>query len=146
MRDRAPYRQRSTLYPRSTMRSLQGRGGGILVRPCNNCANKSVFRGLKYLHSSCPFSFLLGAIFRFGGSFSPCSLNPISIPPFYIDSAKMGFKEFIKKRSGLRVDNRRTTSAATLTLRQSLWPLSLVTILFFLWVCKVAIIKISRRP
>ncbi|KAJ5650081.1 uncharacterized protein N7484_003804 [Penicillium longicatenatum] len=45
----------------------------------------------------------------------------------------MGFKEFIKKRSGLRVDNRQQTSAATLTLRQSLWPLSLVTILFFLW-------------
>jgi hypothetical protein len=47
----------------------------------------------------------------------------------------MGFKEVFKNRSGLRVDNRKTTSAATLTLRQSLWPLSLVTILFFLWVC-----------
>lgn len=46
----------------------------------------------------------------------------------------MGFTEFLKRRSGLRVDNRKTTSAATLTLRQSLWPLSLVTILFFLWV------------
>jgi FHS family L-fucose permease-like MFS transporter len=46
----------------------------------------------------------------------------------------MGFKEVFKNRSGLRVDNRKTTSAATLTLRQSLWPLSLVTILFFLWV------------
>ncbi|KAJ6155257.1 hypothetical protein N7470_005823, partial [Penicillium chermesinum] len=45
----------------------------------------------------------------------------------------MGFKDFLKNRSGLRVDNRKTTSAATLTLRQSLWPLSLVTILFFLW-------------
>ncbi|KAJ5550647.1 Major facilitator superfamily domain general substrate transporter [Penicillium sp. DV-2018c] len=45
----------------------------------------------------------------------------------------MGIKQFIKSRSGLRVDNRATTSAATLTLRQSLWPLSLVTILFFLW-------------
>ncbi|KAJ6135975.1 hypothetical protein N7512_001135 [Penicillium capsulatum] len=45
----------------------------------------------------------------------------------------MGVKEFFKTRSGLRVDNRKTTSAATLTLRQSLWPLSLVTILFFLW-------------
>lgn len=47
----------------------------------------------------------------------------------------MGFKEVFKNRSSLRVDNRKTTSAATLTLRQSLWPLSLVTILFFLWVC-----------
>lgn len=47
----------------------------------------------------------------------------------------MGVKEFLKSRSGLRVDNRATTSAATLTLRQSLWPLTLVTILFFLWVC-----------
>lgn len=46
----------------------------------------------------------------------------------------MGFKNILKNRSGLRVDNRKTTSAATLTLRQSLWPLSLVTILFFLWV------------
>ncbi|CAI7600481.1 unnamed protein product, partial [Penicillium palitans] len=45
----------------------------------------------------------------------------------------MGVKEFLKSRSGLRVDNRATTSAATLTLRQSLWPLTLVTILFFLW-------------
>jgi len=47
---------------------------------------------------------------------------------------EMGFKDFLKSRSGLRVDNRKTTSAATLTLRQSLWPLTLVTILFFLWV------------
>jgi hypothetical protein len=46
----------------------------------------------------------------------------------------MGVKEFLKSRSGLRVDNRATTSAATLTLRQSLWPLTLVTTLFFLWV------------
>lgn len=46
----------------------------------------------------------------------------------------MGVLQFLKNRSGLRVDNRKTTSAATLTLRQSLWPLSLVTILFFLWV------------
>ncbi|KAJ5709918.1 hypothetical protein N7493_009510 [Penicillium malachiteum] len=45
----------------------------------------------------------------------------------------MGVKNFLKNRSGLRVDNRTTTSASTLTFRQSLWPLSLVTILFFLW-------------
>jgi FHS family L-fucose permease-like MFS transporter len=49
-------------------------------------------------------------------------------------AVKMGFKDLLKQRSGLRVDNRKTTSAASLTLRQSLWPLSLVTILFFLWV------------
>lgn len=48
--------------------------------------------------------------------------------------SRMGVKEFLKSRSGLRVDNRATTSAATLTLRQSLWPLTLVTTLFFLWV------------
>ncbi|RHZ62654.1 putative l-fucose permease [Aspergillus thermomutatus] len=45
----------------------------------------------------------------------------------------MGFARFLKSRSGLRVNNKSTTSAATLTLRQSLWPLALVTILFFLW-------------
>ncbi|KAL4797319.1 major facilitator superfamily domain-containing protein [Aspergillus venezuelensis] len=45
----------------------------------------------------------------------------------------MGFLRFLKTRSGLRIDNSKTTSAATLTLRQSLWPLILVTILFFLW-------------
>ncbi|RDW60339.1 putative l-fucose permease [Aspergillus mulundensis] len=45
----------------------------------------------------------------------------------------MGFVQFLKTRSGLRVDNTKTTSAAQLTLRQSLWPLILVTILFFLW-------------
>ncbi|KAJ5084364.1 hypothetical protein NUU61_008943 [Penicillium alfredii] len=45
----------------------------------------------------------------------------------------MGLKQFLNSRSGFRVDNRKTTSAATLTLRQSLWPLTLVTTLFFLW-------------
>lgn len=57
----------------------------------------------------------------------------------------MGVKEFLKSRSGLRVDNRATTSAATLTLRQSLWPLTLVTILFFLWVC-YCILFIENPP
>lgn len=56
----------------------------------------------------------------------------------------MGVKEFFKKRSGLRIDNRATTSAATLTLRQSLWPLTLVTILFFLWVRDI-VHKIYKR-
>lgn len=46
----------------------------------------------------------------------------------------MGVLTFVKTRSGFKVDNSRTTSAATLTLRQSIWPLCLVTILFFLWV------------
>ncbi|KAK1138895.1 hypothetical protein N8T08_001684 [Aspergillus melleus] len=45
----------------------------------------------------------------------------------------MGVLQFLKSRSGFRVDNSKTTSAATLTLRQSIWPLTLVTILFFLW-------------
>ncbi|KAJ5973934.1 hypothetical protein N7481_011144 [Penicillium waksmanii] len=45
----------------------------------------------------------------------------------------MGVKGFFRNRSGMRVDNSKTTSAATLTLRQSLYPLGLVTILFFLW-------------
>lgn len=45
----------------------------------------------------------------------------------------MGFKDFLKNRSGLRVDNSKRTSASSLTLRQSIWPLSLVTTLFFLW-------------
>ncbi|EAW15893.1 putative l-fucose permease [Aspergillus fischeri NRRL 181] len=45
----------------------------------------------------------------------------------------MGVAQVLKSRSALRVNNKSTTSAATLTLRQSLWPLALVTILFFMW-------------
>ncbi|KAL1987652.1 hypothetical protein VTN96DRAFT_2893 [Rasamsonia emersonii] len=45
----------------------------------------------------------------------------------------MGFKQFLKNRSSLRVDNNKVTNAASLTLRQSLWPLTIVTLLFFLW-------------
>lgn len=45
----------------------------------------------------------------------------------------MGFKEFVKKRSSLRNKNDQVTSASQLTLRQSLWPLTIVTTLFFLW-------------
>ncbi|KAK5357944.1 hypothetical protein LTS13_011057 [Exophiala xenobiotica] len=37
------------------------------------------------------------------------------------------------KRSTLTTKNTDVTTAAQLTLRQSLWPLSIVTILFFLW-------------
>ncbi|KAH1387944.1 hypothetical protein KXX50_002790 [Aspergillus fumigatus] len=45
----------------------------------------------------------------------------------------MGVAQVLRSRSALRVNNKSTTSAATLTLRQSLWPLALVTILFFMW-------------
>ncbi|PYH46085.1 putative l-fucose permease [Aspergillus saccharolyticus JOP 1030-1] len=45
----------------------------------------------------------------------------------------MSIVQLLKTRTGLRVDNSKTTSAATLTLRQSIWPLTLVTTLFFLW-------------
>lgn len=44
----------------------------------------------------------------------------------------MGFKAFMKRRS-LRVRDDQTTKAAELTLRESLYPIFLVTILFFLW-------------
>jgi FHS family L-fucose permease-like MFS transporter len=41
-------------------------------------------------------------------------------------------KEFWRRRS-LRVRDDKRTKAAELTLRESLFPLCLVTILFFLW-------------
>lgn len=44
----------------------------------------------------------------------------------------MGTKEFFKKRS-LKADDSRRTAAAELTLRQSIFPICLVTVLFFLW-------------
>ncbi|KAK7756378.1 hypothetical protein SLS62_001604 [Diatrype stigma] len=44
----------------------------------------------------------------------------------------MGFKAFLKRRS-LRARTDQQTKAAELTLRQSLYPICLVTILFFLW-------------
>ncbi|KAJ4313068.1 hypothetical protein N0V84_009601 [Fusarium piperis] len=44
----------------------------------------------------------------------------------------MGFKKFIKDRS-LKVSDDRVTKAAELSLRESIWPISLVTTLFFLW-------------
>ena len=46
----------------------------------------------------------------------------------------MGFKTMFAKRSALKTRNDQVTVAAKLTLRQSLWPLTIVTILFFLWV------------
>ncbi|GJN74087.1 l-fucose permease [Purpureocillium lilacinum] len=44
----------------------------------------------------------------------------------------MGAKEFFKKRS-LKADDSRRTRAAELTLRESIFPICLVTVLFFLW-------------
>ncbi|KFX90378.1 hypothetical protein O988_08234 [Pseudogymnoascus sp. VKM F-3808] len=44
----------------------------------------------------------------------------------------MGTKEFFKRRS-LKADDSRRTTAAELTLRQSIFPICLVTVLFFLW-------------
>lgn len=46
----------------------------------------------------------------------------------------MALKKLFANRSSLNNSNKAVTSAATLTLRQSLWPLTIVTILFFLWV------------
>lgn len=44
----------------------------------------------------------------------------------------MGVRAFFKKRS-LKVSDDRVTKAADLTLRESVWPIALVTVLFFLW-------------
>ncbi|KAK8133697.1 hypothetical protein PG984_005709 [Apiospora sp. TS-2023a] len=44
----------------------------------------------------------------------------------------MGWKEFVKRRS-LRARDSERTKAAELTIRESLYPIILVTILFFLW-------------
>ncbi|KAI5928174.1 major facilitator superfamily domain-containing protein [Camillea tinctor] len=44
----------------------------------------------------------------------------------------MGFKEFVKRRS-LKAPDHKRTKAAELTLRESLYPICLVTVLFFLW-------------
>ncbi|KAI0556023.1 MFS general substrate transporter [Xylaria curta] len=44
----------------------------------------------------------------------------------------MAFKDFIQSRS-LRVKDSKRTKAAELTLRESLYPIALVTVLFFLW-------------
>ncbi|KAI0193629.1 major facilitator superfamily domain-containing protein [Xylaria flabelliformis] len=44
----------------------------------------------------------------------------------------MGLKDFIRSRS-LRVKDSKRTKAAELTLRESLYPICLVTVLFFLW-------------
>lgn len=44
----------------------------------------------------------------------------------------MGWKEFVRRRS-LRARDGERTKAAELTIRESLYPIILVTILFFLW-------------
>lgn len=44
----------------------------------------------------------------------------------------MGFKEFMRAR-GLKAKDDQRTKAAELTLRESIYPLCLVTVLFFLW-------------
>src|SRR5690349_21249240 len=44
----------------------------------------------------------------------------------------MGTTGFFKRRS-LKADDSRRTEAAELTLRQSIFPIALVTVLFFLW-------------
>ncbi|KAF5004746.1 hypothetical protein FDECE_8773 [Fusarium decemcellulare] len=44
----------------------------------------------------------------------------------------MGVKKFLKDRS-LKVSDSRLTKAAELSVRESIWPIALVTVLFFLW-------------
>ncbi|KAM0220702.1 hypothetical protein ACHAPA_003875 [Fusarium lateritium] len=44
----------------------------------------------------------------------------------------MGVKKFFKDRS-LKVSDKKVTRAAELSLRESIWPIALVTVLFFLW-------------
>jgi FHS family L-fucose permease-like MFS transporter len=44
----------------------------------------------------------------------------------------MGFKEFMRAR-GLKAKDDQRTRAAELTLRESILPICLVTVLFFLW-------------
>lgn len=44
----------------------------------------------------------------------------------------MSIKKFLQDRS-LKVSDDRVTKAAEITLRESVWPISLVTVLFFLW-------------
>ncbi|KAF5656024.1 mfs fhs l-fucose permease [Fusarium heterosporum] len=44
----------------------------------------------------------------------------------------MGAKKFFKDRS-LKVSDSKVTKAAELSLKESIWPIALVTVLFFLW-------------
>lgn len=63
-------------------------------------------------------------------SYSHLFLSPPALPSTC--HSIMGFKEFIKRRS-LRAPDDKRTKAAELTLRQSIYPICLVTVLFFLW-------------
>lgn len=54
------------------------------------------------------------------------------IHPFFPSTATMKFG-WLKKQS-LRTDDQQRTKASELTLKQSLYPIILVTSLFFLWV------------
>lgn len=44
----------------------------------------------------------------------------------------MGFKEYLKARS-LKAPKGTVTKAAEITVRESIWPIALVTTLFLLW-------------
>lgn len=46
----------------------------------------------------------------------------------------MGFKAIVRRRTALKAGNDTPTRASELTVRESLMPLFLVTILYFLWV------------
>lgn len=52
---------------------------------------------------------------------------------------------FLKNRSPLRAKDDQVTDASKLTFRQSLWPLSLVTILFFLWGFAYGLLDVLNR-
>ena len=59
-------------------------------------------------------------------------ISDLVYPRFTRGKDKMGVKEFIKKRP-LKARDNNSTNAAELTLKQSIFPIVLVTILFFLW-------------
>lgn len=62
----------------------------------------------------------------------PLLVSDLRVSLCHAPQDRMGVREFIKKRPLRARDNQRT-NAAELTLRQSVFPIVLVTILFFLW-------------
>jgi MFS transporter, FHS family, L-fucose permease len=54
----------------------------------------------------------------------------------------MALKDYLRRRS-LRVRDDKTTKAAELTLRESLYPICLVTVLFFLWGFSYGLLDVS---
>ena len=79
--------------------------------------------GVSPLQVKVPFNFLfVVAVHHFASWFSAKAI-------------KMGFKF---KRMSLKADDSKRTRAAELTLRQSLYPIILVTTLFFLWVSELS--------